>query len=111
MLIKIVVFEKLVKGLNVFVDMFLDRPVRPRLVEFVVVSRDVPGMSLFLVGFLRIANNSPPPKVTHPHPIHPLSLFANSSPPPNRGSLSVRRKQGYYSQTGLPDPSDGRGLL
>ena len=43
---------------------------------------------------LRIANNSPSLKVAHPHPIHPLTLFANSlSIPSNRGPLLVRRKQ------------------
>ena len=64
-------------------------------------------------GRLRIANNySPPSKVAHPHPIHTLSLFANGlSIPSNRGALSVRIRESYYSQTGLPDPSDGRGLL
>ena len=73
--------------------------------------RPIPGK---FSNVIRIANNSPPPKVqvAHPHPIHPLSLFANSlSIPSNRGPLSVRRKQGYYSQTGLPDPPDGGGLL
>ena len=42
----------------------------------------------------------------------PLFLFANSlSIPSNRGSLSVRIRESYYSQTGLPDPPDGCGLL
>ena len=61
---------------------------------------------------LRIANNSPPPKVAHPHPVHPPTLYPRIvCPPLNRGSLSVRRKQDYYSQTGLPDPSERGGLL
>ena len=38
---------------------------------------------------VRIANNSQPPKVAHPHPIDPATLFANSSPPSNRGSFSI----------------------
>ena len=59
-----------------------------------------------------IANNGPPSKVAHPHPIHHLTLFANNSPPQNtRGPLSVRRKQGYYSQTRFIVSPDGRGLF
>ena len=58
-------------------------------------------------GNLRIANNSPSLQFVHTHPIHPLTLYPRIicfCPSPNKGPLSVRIRESYYSQTGLPDP-------